>query len=123
MIMFIMIIVVFHASEGHLVPSHLGLAYALFADTNTFPAFVMLFSNFAIRAFNGTFSILGLPYKIVWRLKDMVNTLYLLSRFVCINSDQNFHYSSYLQSVIANVNNRSLHCRWQIGNSMRTNLT
>ena len=58
-----MFIVVFHASERHLVPSHLGLAYALFADTNTFPTFVMLFSDFALRASNGTFSILWLPYK------------------------------------------------------------
>ena len=31
------------------------------------------------------------------------------SRFLCIENDIHFHYSSYLQTVIANVNNRSLH--------------
>ena len=57
-----MSMVVFHASEGHLVPSHLGLAYDLFVDTNTFSTSVMLFSDFALRASHGTFSILCLPF-------------------------------------------------------------
>ena len=52
---------VFHASEGHLAPSHLGLADALFVYTDTFPTFVILFSDFALPASNGTFSILWLP--------------------------------------------------------------
>ena len=48
-------------------------------------------------------------HKTVWNLQDMVNSLYLLNRFLCIKSDLNFQYSSYLQTVLANINNRSPH--------------
>ena len=35
--------------------------------------------------------------------------IYISIRFVCINSDPNFHYSPYLKTVIVNVNNHSLY--------------
>ena len=45
-------------SSGHLVPSHLALAYVLLADTNIFPELVVIFQDYAIQKFLGTFSIL-----------------------------------------------------------------
>ena len=58
---------VFHASEGHLVPVYLGLAFALVVDTNTFPAFVMLFMllHFEHRTLLSPFYSY---HKIVWSL-------------------------------------------------------
>ena len=56
----VMSMIVFHASEGNLVSSHLVLAYAFFY-TITFLTIVMFFSDFALRASNGTFLILMLP--------------------------------------------------------------
>ena len=32
-------------SSGHLIPSHLGLAYVLFVETNPFPELVVIFSG------------------------------------------------------------------------------
>ena len=45
-------------SSGHLVPSHLGVAFALLVETNQFPELVVIFPDFAIRTSLGTFSIL-----------------------------------------------------------------
>ena len=43
-------------SSGHLVPSHLGLAYALLVETNPFLEFVVIFPDYALRISLGTFS-------------------------------------------------------------------
>ena len=42
-------------SSGHLVPSHLGLAYVLLVETNPFPELV--FFQTSLRTSLGTFSI------------------------------------------------------------------
>ena len=44
--------------SGHLVPSHLGLAYVLIVETNPFPELVVIFPDYALRTSLGTFSIL-----------------------------------------------------------------
>ena len=44
-------------SSGQLVPSHLGLAYVLFVETNPFPELI-IFPAFSLRTTVGTFSIL-----------------------------------------------------------------
>ena len=44
-------------SSGHLVPSHIGLAYVLLVETNPFPELVF-FLDYSLRTFLGTFSIL-----------------------------------------------------------------
>ena len=36
---------------------HLGLAYVLLDETNTFPELVVIFPDYALRTFLGTFSI------------------------------------------------------------------
>ena len=48
-------------SFGHLVPSHLGLAYVLLVETNPFPEPVIIFPDYALRTSLGTFSILLQP--------------------------------------------------------------
>ena len=45
-------------SSGHLVPSHLGLAYVLLVETNPFSERVVIFLHCALRTSLGTFSIL-----------------------------------------------------------------
>ena len=102
--------VVFYASGGHLVLSHLGFAIALYA--NTFPTFIMLLMTLHLERQTVFSRFYGYHIKTVLSSKDMVNTLYLLFRFFCIKIDLNFYYYSYLQTVIANVNNRSLHCTY-----------
>ena len=60
----------FH-STGYLVPSHLGLAYALLVETNTLPKFVVIFWTVHL----GTFSILLSFISITSVFKD----------FLCLN--------------------------------------
>ena len=43
--------------SGHLVPSHLGLAYVLLVKTNPFPEFVIIFPDYALLISIGTLSI------------------------------------------------------------------
>ena len=45
-------------SSGHLVPSHLRLAYILLVEINLFPELVVIFPDYAFRISLGTFSIL-----------------------------------------------------------------
>ena len=45
-------------SSGHLVPSHLGLAYVLLIATNPFPELVVIFPDYSLQSSLGTFSIL-----------------------------------------------------------------
>ena len=45
-------------SSGHLVSSHLGIAYVILAMTNLFPELAVIFPDYAIQKFPGTFSIL-----------------------------------------------------------------
>ena len=45
-------------TSGHLVPSHLGLAYVLLAETNPLSRTYRIFSDYSLRTSHGTFSIL-----------------------------------------------------------------
>ena len=51
-------------SSGHLVPSHLGLAYVLLVETNPFPELVF-FPDYSLQTSVGTFSILPFIHNIV----------------------------------------------------------
>ena len=41
-------------SFGHMIPSHLGPAYALLVQTNTCSKFVVIYADFALRTPNAT---------------------------------------------------------------------
>ena len=45
-------------SSGPLIPSYLGLAYALIVETDPYPELAVIFPDYAIRTSLGTFSIL-----------------------------------------------------------------
>ena len=50
-------------SSGDLAPFHLGLACVLLCETNRFPELVVIFTDYTLRTFLGTNSILLVLYK------------------------------------------------------------
>ena len=60
-------------SSRHLVPSHFGLTYVLFVETNPFIERVVIFPDYALQISLGTFSILHvnlLRYFVSFRVTD-----------------------------------------------------
>ena len=86
-------------SSGHLVPSHLGLAYVLLVETNPFPKLVVIFSGLFTPNIPGYF-LDFLSMYLLLRMNDMLDIFYMgLVQLSGARNKQNLQNEKFLSKV------------------------